>query len=528
MTADTQTGAEELGGPAAFLLPVTLIGVLAGLGLYANFELIGDERDILQAGLAIFTVAFAGSLTALVRSGRWIAGGAAALFIGAAVALSFTRMIDLNESWTQLDEAPFYFWFAGGGALAGYLLLVFAKSTIDGAFPPRYDAIFLNGLSLPLIGAAALVIAMLITALFLCWAWAFDLLGIDFFLELIGEPWFALPFFGGVGALSVAMIRGRTAILGALRFLILFLARIAAPLYAAFAATLAVTLVVSGADAIFERDGLAPLMLSLSLAGMLIFNGVYQNGEGAAPPLWLRGSSLVILILAPAFVALSVLALWMRIDQYGLTPARFLGFSVALLIAVYSLFGFIGALSEINWGARRWMRPIAPLNTLTAVIWIVVLFGFVTPLLDPWAWSARQQAKRLESGAVAIDGFDFGYLYFRLGPVGESEARRLATIPGRDDHWELRRRLDLAENVEGYWAYKEAMDSPAIADDEDAFSEEPVADTEPAVEEDADAAGEESAEASPDEATDPASTDASAEAPIAFPSPDEEPEPSEG
>ncbi len=525
MMTDTQTGAEDLGGPAAFLLPVTLIGVLAGLSLYANFEFVGDERDILQAGLAIFIVAFAGALTALVRSGRWIAGGAAALFIGGAVALSFTHMIEVSETTRYIDEAPFYFWFAGGGALAGYLLLVFAKSSIDGAFPPRYDAIFLNGLSLPLIAGAALLIALLITALFLCWSWAFDLLGIDFFLKLIGEPWFALPFFGGVGALSVAMIRGRTAILGALRFLILFLARIAAPLYAAFAATLAVTLVVSGADAVFERDGLAPLMLSLSLAGMLIFNGVYQNGEGAPPPLWLRGSSLVILVLAPAFVALSVLALWMRIDQYGLTPSRFLGFSVALLIAAYALFGFIGALSEINWGTRRWMRPVAPLNTLTAVIWIVVLFGFVTPLLDPWAWSARQQAKRLESGAVAIEEFDFGYLFFRLGPVGESEARRLAAIQDRDDYWELRRRLDLAENVEGYWDYLDAMESPASADDAEAFSEEAedVIDAAPLAEPEGETNEASVADDYGSDNSEPDGTDA--DEPISFPSPDEEPEP---
>ena len=63
-------------------------------------------------------------------------------------------------------------------------------------------------------------------------------------------------------------------------------------------------------------------MLALALAAMLIFNGVYQNGDGAPPPLWLRVSTLITLVTLPRLCGLAAYAFWLRIDSYGLTPAR--------------------------------------------------------------------------------------------------------------------------------------------------------------------------------------------------------------
>ena len=73
-------------------------------------------------------------------------------------------------------------------------------------------------------------------ALILLFAWAALLKQMDvrFFSELFDEPWFILPFLGAIGGLSISMIRGQRAVLGALRFVLLLFSRLAMPIMALF------------------------------------------------------------------------------------------------------------------------------------------------------------------------------------------------------------------------------------------------------------------------------------------------------
>ena len=159
---------------------------------------------------------------------------------------------------------------------------------------------------------------------------------------------------------------------------------------------------------------------------MLVFNGVYQNGDGSPPPAWLRIATIITIASFPLYAGLALYGLWARIGEYGLTPPRIFGFASSALAFVYSFVCVSGLITELNWRGKRWMPLVAKLNPLMAVIWIAVLISLATPIANPWAMSAKSQEKLLLSGNISVDDFDFGYLRFELGEYGEQALDRLA------------------------------------------------------------------------------------------------------
>ena len=250
----------------------------------------------------------------------------AALIAAALAAPSWFMAAADRGSNYELESFPFIFWFFLSLPLAFYLMLSLAKAALETGIIPRYTALFFHGLTLPLVAGGAKLFAGLALILLFAWAALLKQMGVNFFSELFDEPWFVLPFLGAIGGLSIAMIRGQQAVLGALRFILLLLSRILMPIMALFSVTFLAVLAAQGPGAIlgvdffFGRPG--ALILLLAFAGMLAFNGVYQNGEGGPPPTWLRLATIIAIAIFPLYTGLAAYALWMRVGEYGLTPPR--------------------------------------------------------------------------------------------------------------------------------------------------------------------------------------------------------------
>ncbi|MHA7873506.1 MAG: DUF4153 domain-containing protein, partial [Hyphococcus sp.] len=241
--------------------------------------------------------------------------------------------------------------------------------------------------------------------------------------------------------------------------------RIAMPITALFTVTFLLVLVAKGTGPIFDKPYPSAIMISLALAGMLIFNGVYQNGEGHPPPLWLRIPTLIALIGFPIYAGLAFYAFWLRIEDYGLTPARIAGLAINGLVAAYSLVCIAGLVTELNWRAKRWMPLVGHLNTLMAALWIVVLTALATPFLNPWAISAHSQYARIAEGKVAAADFDYGYLRFELGPHGEKALDRLLALDGHPEAARIRDGVAAARAATSYWHYRNPeTDAPEAGD----------------------------------------------------------------
>jgi hypothetical protein len=367
----------------------------------------------------------------------------------------------------ELESFPFIFWFFASAPIAAYLMVSLAKAMLETGFPPKYPSLYFHGLTMPLVAGGAKLFAGLALILLFAWAALLKQMDVAFFSEVFDEPWFIFPFLGAIGGLSIAMIRGQQAVLGALRFMLLLFSRIAMPIMALFSITFLIVLALKGpgailnADFFFGRPG--AVILFLAFAGMLIFNGVYQNGEGGAPPAWLRLSTIVAIALFPVYTGLSAYGLWARIGEYGLTPPRIGGIAMALLALAYSLVLIAGLLTELNWRAQKWMPLVAPLNILMAIVWIAVLVGLSSPFFNTWAISAKSQEHLLLSGRIDAAKFDFGYLKFRLGSYGDAALARIEAASDHPQITTIRTEIARARAALSYWEYKNPdLSAPAI------------------------------------------------------------------
>ncbi len=436
-----------------------LVGLATGGAVYGIIEVWGDSARPAAVPVTLMqsVTTFAAGWLLLAGRGRILAAILPAAVIAGVLAAPtwFFASIDKGGAGAEFDTFPVFFWAFAAAPLVFYLMLTLAKSALESGAPPKYASVFFHGLTLPLIGGGAQLFAGLSLVLLYAWAALLKQMDVPFFSELFDEPWFILPFLGAIGGLSIAMIRGQQAVLGALRFILLLFSRIAMPIMAVFSVTFLLALAANGASAIFDRPYPGGIMIGLAFAGMLILNGVYQNGEGGPPPWWLRIPTIISIAAFPVYAGIAAFAFWLRVGEYGLTPARIVGLAMNGLAFAYSFVLIAGLLTELNWKGKRWMAPVAALNTFMAALWVIVLIGVSSPLYSSWVVSARSQERVLLAGKVPAKDFDFGYLKFKLGKPGAAALARIgAAAAGRADEAEIRAGLARANTALSYWEYQ--------------------------------------------------------------------------
>jgi hypothetical protein len=118
---------------------------------------------------------------------------------------------------------------------------------------------------------------------------------------------------------------------------------------------------------------------------------------------------------------ISFYSVWLRVEQYGLTPDRVIAFAFAAVGSIYA----VGYAAAALWPGR-WMQPLQITNIIAAVAWVAVVAGMLTPLADPYRLSVENQLNRLKSGRTALAQFDFDFLKFDAGRYGELALATLA------------------------------------------------------------------------------------------------------
>lgn len=451
------------GAGKGLALPGLIIGLLTGFAVYGIVEFWIDGRDdnILGITTLFFIVTASAAYLLLAEAGSFLKAIGGALLIAALLVLPdyFMATVAGNEI-DNLSDFPTLFWFLAARGLAAYILVTLVKAGFDSGAPPAYADVFFHGITMPLIAGGAKLIALLAVVLLFAWAYLLKALDVDFFNALFQEPWFLLPFMGAIGGLSIALMRGLQSVLGALRYVLLLLCRILMLITAVFTVTLLLVLAVKGVAPVFDRPYPSAWMMGLALVGMLIFNGVYQNGEAGPPPLWLRLPTLITLIGFPVYALIAFYAFWLRIGEFGLTPPRITGLAINALIAAYSVVCIAGLVTELNWRGKRWMPLVGSLNTMMAALWVAVLIALATPLVNPWAISAKSQYDRVANERVAVEEFDFGYMRFELGKYGDRMLEKMLALEDHRDIGAIRDGVKRARSAKSYWEYK----NPGVAD----------------------------------------------------------------
>lgn len=409
---------------------LTFVGLVQGLGFYLLFEIAEDSWKtsaglmfacgvFLATAAPLFQLTYGiGKLPKIVTVSFVAPLILALLWLWSHTRLAFdeTGAIDGGQAW----------WFILSVGLAIHILLPFTQTYFEeGRLRFPYPSLFRFSWNNALIVAASLVFLGVFWLVLLLWAGLFSLVDIDFFGDLFQEPLFAWVFTGAAFGLGIAMVRENARILLALRRIVLVLFRILSPVLAIVGLMFLIVLPFTGLEPLWGTSSATPILIGLAFWSVVFVNAVIQDGENSAlfptPVNWVIAVHLVTL---PVFAGLAFYALSLRVDQYGLTPERFAAQLIVILAGLQVLAYAVAVIRFPN----NWIASATRANPAMAVIIAVVALTVHTPLLDAYSRSAADQLDRFSSGKAEVEGYDYGFLKFKLGAPGREALQEIAAL----------------------------------------------------------------------------------------------------
>lgn len=362
------------------------------------------------------------------------------------------------QRWNRHDFTP-AFCVAVGIALF-ILTLFFRSRAASGGWPRAYQ---------PLLGYSwehALTLAQLglfvglFWGLLTLWAALFSAIGLGFFKSLFQEPAFIYPVTWLVIGLGLVMIRNRFRFIANVRLMTEALIKALLPLVALIILLFFAVLPWTGLQPVWDTGRAAQMLMVLMLTLLFFFNAVFHHPDEAPYPGWLRSLIMLAVVLLPLGSLLAAWALWLRIDQYGLSLDRLWAVLLQVLTATFTL----------TYSVLLLRRRLAALPSLQrANLWLgllvaVVLLLINTPLVDMRHWAAQNQVQRLLDGRTQLDAFDYSYLRFQLGQPGVLALQSLAASEHAQTHPELARRIDRVLTQKQRWSRDPLMDTNNLKD----------------------------------------------------------------
>lgn len=284
-------------------------------------------------------------------------------------------------------------------------------------YPTYFDVTWKHGvqgtLSLGFTGAFWLLL-FLASALF-------KLIGFDAIEKLIQQEWFAFPATCVMFAAAVQLTDVRANLVRGVRAVALTLLAWLLPLMALIAAAFLLTLPFTGLEPLWKTKSATAILLTADAFLILLANAAYQDGTEKTAVVLKWAARLAGALLVPITV-LAAYGLSLRIGQYGLSPDRIIAAACVLVAAGYAL-GY--TVAAVRPGA--WMKALETTNIAMAFGVIAVLLALCTPVADPRRLSVNDQVKRLESGKVTPEAFDYEFLRFDSPRFGRAALERLKT-----------------------------------------------------------------------------------------------------
>ncbi|WP_313005631.1 DUF4153 domain-containing protein [Brevundimonas sp.] len=435
-----QTGRASLGGARGLAAVRLGIGLIQGVLLYLLYRS-GALHDALSwpatqpplFGALVLAVAFT-PVMLLAGVGRL---SVKALAIWGAVAAVVLAMLGWHDAAQQVRDyfyPPYLrfpvFAFAATALFIAHHLIVPAVAArrwiadFDDYFDTAWKAGVQLVLSLGFTGAFWLLL-FLGSALF-------QVIGLEFLSDLIGQEWFSIPVTCLVFATAVQLTDVRAGLIRGVRTVALMLLSWLLLVITVLVAGFLIALPFTGLDGLWKTGSATALVLSAAAALIILINTAYQDGrEDNLPPVVLRVAVRVAAVLLTPLILIAVWGLSLRIGQHGLTPDRIIASACALVGVVYAT-GYGWAALSPFWKKTAWMKPLERTNVAAAVLTVGVILALFSPLLDPARLSVGDQVARLKRGAVTAAEFDYGFLKWDAGRTGQRALAELARSSNAD------------------------------------------------------------------------------------------------
>jgi hypothetical protein len=250
----------------------------------------------------------------------------------------------------------------------------------------------------------------------------FNVIGIDFLSDLIRQDWFSIPVTTLAFSAAVHLTDVKDGLIRGVRTVALMLLSWLMPVMTLITAAFILALPFAGVGRLWDEGYGTGLMLSAAAALIILINAAYQDGEpDGAPPAVLQWAARIAGVLLVPLIGLALWGIALRIGQHGLTPERIIAAACVLVGAVHAV-GY--AIAAVKPGP--WMGPLERTNIIGGVVAVAAILALFTPLADPARLSVADQIRRLETGRVSAEDFDYAFLRFDAGRSGREALDRLA------------------------------------------------------------------------------------------------------
>jgi hypothetical protein len=249
----------------------------------------------------------------------------------------------------------------------------------------------------------------------------FKLINLEFLVDLLQRPWFAIPATALALACALHVTDVRAGIVRGVRTLKLTLLSWLLPIMLVIAVAFLAALAFTGLEPLWSTRRATTVVLLAAAALVLLINATYQDGQGEHPVARvLRHAATSAAIVLLPLVAIAAYAVMLRVAQYGWTPERIIAVACVVVAACYAIGYVVAAVPH-----GPWLRRIEATNVLAAVVTLAAILALASPIADPARIATNDQVARLEAGLIAPDKFDFQFLRFRSGRFGREALDRL-------------------------------------------------------------------------------------------------------
>lgn len=385
-----------------------------------------------------------------------------AILLPAALAAWLAVQFD-QPRWYHFDEATGTLLLWSQLALA-YILTPFIQAR-DPAHRWRFDysALYRHAWNNGLLLFMAFVMLGVFWLLIWLWAGLFSMLGVDRFKRLFSSSGFVWVASATVIAAGLRIGQERGQVIDALRNVLQAMCRFLLPLTVVILLLFVVFLPFTGLAPLWATRHATPILLALVFAHIALLNGVVQDGlQTSHYPRPLRLLADASALCLPLLAGLAMHALWLRIDQYGLTPDRVLAALLALVALVHGL-ALVRAVLQRD---PAWLSGLRQSNPPLALFAAGLLVLVHVPALSPLQLSAANQYQRLLDARLPAERTDLGALRFQLGEPGRRYLQALREELGKpweDEALRIRLQADLQrlDSADHYWAWRREQEVAA-------------------------------------------------------------------
>ncbi|MGR3455118.1 hypothetical protein [Pseudooceanicola sp.] len=237
-------------------------------------------------------------------------------------------------------------------------------------------------------------------------------------------------------------------------FLLLRLLRLLLPPVLFVVIVFLIALPTRGLSDLFGGLSAAGTLMAVTAALLTLVTAVIdRDDEAAARSRFMLACARIAAALSPGLAVIALVAVLLRVEQYGWTPDRVTAGTAALVLVVYGL-GYMGAVLI----GRHWTRRLRGVNLWMALVAIGVSALWLTPVLHAERIATQSQIARYTAGLMPASDLPLYEMAHEWGRAGQYGLARLAAMEERAEHERLLAMIDRARNARYSEEYRRGIE----------------------------------------------------------------------